>query len=91
MTAADPSSYSNVLDIRTDHISLEWLVNFTERRIEGSATLALVALADGVHHVILDSKKIHLKSVYESSSKTPLQVCAKNEAYHAVNPPISMN
>jgi leukotriene-A4 hydrolase len=48
----DPTTQSNYLQIATDHVNLEWLVDFNAAIIKGTATHDLIARVDGVNEVM---------------------------------------
>lgn len=47
MVSTDPTTQSNYLDVYTTHISLDWLVDFDNEIISGSATHKLTVAS---HH-----------------------------------------
>jgi hypothetical protein len=49
---ADPTTQSNYLDISTQHVALDWLIDFTLKVISGSATHDLIVRKDGVEEVM---------------------------------------
>jgi hypothetical protein len=48
----DPTTQSNYLQIATDHVALDWLVDFDAKIIKGAATHDLIAKVDGVQEVM---------------------------------------
>ena len=48
----DPTTQSNYFQIATDHVSLDWLVDFDASIIKGSATHDLIARVDNVQEVM---------------------------------------
>ena len=52
MVSPDPTTQSNYLDIYTTHISLEWLVDFDNEIISGSATHKLTVASPHAKEVV---------------------------------------
>jgi leukotriene-A4 hydrolase len=50
--ASDPTTQSNYLDIATQHASLDWTIDWTNKIISGSITHLLKAKEDGVNEVM---------------------------------------
>ncbi|KAL0078408.1 peptidase family M1-domain-containing protein [Phycomyces blakesleeanus] len=59
----DPSSQSNLSDIKTTHLHLNWTISFENKNIAGHVLLDLVTLKDNVDRVVLDTSFIDLKSI----------------------------
>ena len=49
---ADPTTQSNYLEISSQHVTLDWQVDFTLQVISGSATHDLIVGKDGVEEVM---------------------------------------
>ncbi|KAF7728912.1 Leukotriene A-4 hydrolase [Apophysomyces ossiformis] len=60
--AQDPSSLSNLSDIKTTHLHLTWTISFEEKRIFGTVLLDLVALRD-TNKVVLDTSYLDVARV----------------------------
>ncbi|KAF9116751.1 Leukotriene A-4 hydrolase [Mortierella sp. AM989] len=77
----DPTSQSNLDEIKTSHIHLALTVDFAAKTLTGSAQLQLEAIADNVTRVVLDTSYIEIHSV--STSGTPLnyQLEKRHEKY----------
>ena len=52
MADSDPTTQSNYLEISTQHVALDWHVDFTLKVISGSATHDLTVRKDGVEEVM---------------------------------------
>ncbi|GAA5967502.1 hypothetical protein JCM3765_004689 [Sporobolomyces pararoseus] len=59
----DPATQSNYNDIRTNHLHLDWTVDFSQSFIRGSVVHSLVALKDKVNQVVFDSSFISIKKI----------------------------
>ena len=49
---ADPTTQSNYLEISTQHVALDWHIDFKLKVISGSATHDLTVRKDGVEEVM---------------------------------------
>lgn len=74
----DPTSQSNLDQVKTNHIHLDLTVNFAAKALSGSAELEIEAIADHVNTVVLDTSFIDVKAV--SAAGKTLQV-PKPHAY----------
>jgi leukotriene-A4 hydrolase len=72
MTRLDPHSYYDTTQPKTRHLELNWFINFSEHRIEGSAKLILENPSSG--HMDLDTKGIELHAVYSGGQPVPYQL-----------------
>jgi leukotriene-A4 hydrolase len=52
MADSDPTTQSNYLEISTQHVALDWHVDFTLKVISGSATHDLIVRKDGIEAVM---------------------------------------
>ena len=68
----DPTSQSNIDELKTNHIHLDLTVDFSAKTLAGSAELELEAIADKVSKIVLDTSYIEVRSV--SSNGKALQV-----------------
>ncbi|KAG0052561.1 Leukotriene A-4 hydrolase [Gryganskiella cystojenkinii] len=59
----DPTSLSNLDEVKTNHIHLDLAVSFEQKTLSGSAELEIEAIADNVNKVILDTSFIAIHSV----------------------------
>ncbi|GAA5904016.1 hypothetical protein JCM5296_002508 [Sporobolomyces johnsonii] len=62
--SVDNATQSNFHDIRTTHLSLDWIVDWQQQIIRGSVTHSLTALKDGVDKVIFDSSYLSIKRCF---------------------------
>jgi len=67
MSRTDPHSYFDPTQPRTDHVDLTWDVDFSARRIRGSATLTLKA--PGAGPMDLDSRGLAIASAKTSDGR----------------------
>lgn len=65
----DPTSQSNLDEVKTNHIHLVLAVDFAAKTLTGSATLEVEAIADNVSKVVLDTSYIDVRSVSASGQK----------------------
>ncbi|VDN24719.1 unnamed protein product, partial [Gongylonema pulchrum] len=56
----DPSSSANINEATVEHISLDWVVDFQNRRIAGSAVLSL-SIIKPTNKIILDSRSLEIQ------------------------------
>ena len=70
----DPTSLSNLDEVKTNHIHLDLEVDFVAQTLAGSAELDVEAIADNVTKVILDTSYIAIRSVAHEGNS--LQVLA---------------
>ena len=61
--ASDANSFANVDDVRTVHLSLDWVADFEACVLRGFATLRMELLRGGVEAVVLDSKALDIATV----------------------------
>ncbi|KAF9580423.1 Leukotriene A-4 hydrolase [Lunasporangiospora selenospora] len=59
----DPTSQSNLDQVKTNHIHLDLAVDFTAKVLTGSADLEIEAIADQTDKLILDTRYITIHSV----------------------------
>ncbi|GJJ73186.1 leukotriene-A4 hydrolase [Entomortierella parvispora] len=59
----DPTSLSNLDEVKTNHIHLDLAVSFEKKTLSGSAELEIEAIADNVTKVVLDTSFIAIHSV----------------------------
>ncbi|KAI8066599.1 hypothetical protein BC940DRAFT_240047 [Gongronella butleri] len=70
----DPSSLSNLADIATTHLHLEWAVSFEKKVFDGSVVLDLLTLKENVPTVVLDSSYLDIKQVLYTDKSLEFQV-----------------
>ena len=49
---SDPSSYSHPELFKTNHVSIDWFVDFEKEIMKGHADLSMTALADDLSAVV---------------------------------------
>jgi leukotriene-A4 hydrolase len=59
----DPTSQSNLDEVKTNHIHLVLSVDFAAKTLAGSAELEVEAIAEYVSRVVLDTSYIEVRSV----------------------------
>lgn len=59
----DPSSLSNLNEVSTKHIHMDWKIDFDQKKIGGSVLLDIITLVPNVSQVILDTSYLDLKNV----------------------------
>ncbi|KAI1316324.1 Leukotriene A-4 hydrolase [Mortierella claussenii] len=59
----DPTSQSNLDEVKTNHIHLDLTVDFSEKILIGSAELEIEAIKDNVKNVVLDTSHLHVRFV----------------------------
>ncbi|CAG8485221.1 8100_t:CDS:10 [Diversispora eburnea] len=59
----DPNTLSNITEVQTTHIDLNFNVNFKQKNIDANVVLKLVSLVDNVNKVILDTNHLNIKHV----------------------------
>lgn len=52
LSKIDPNSYSNSEDVVTQHVDLDWTVDFTKQTLKGSAKLNFKILAKSIEHIV---------------------------------------
>lgn len=68
----DPSSLSNLHELTTTHLHLNWNISFEEKVIAGHVILDLKTLVDNVTQVVLDTSYLAIQEV--TVNDTSLQV-----------------
>jgi leukotriene-A4 hydrolase len=80
------STYANLLEVRTDHIKLDFAVDFDRQVFDGHVILAMRTVEHYVHKVILDSVGMDIKKVeYYKGHHT--NVKEWHELKHKLNTP----
>ncbi|CAO3591318.1 unnamed protein product [Absidia cylindrospora] len=77
---ADPSSLSNLAELTTTHLHLNWNISFEKKVIEGEVVLDLKTLADNVNKVVLDSSYLDIKQVVLNDTALPFVVAERHQA-----------
>ncbi|KAL1934960.1 hypothetical protein VTP01DRAFT_4100 [Rhizomucor pusillus] len=78
MTVSDPSSLSNVAEVKTTHLHLDWTVSFEKRNIAGHVILDMIATARNVHKVVLDTSYLDIQSVFLNDNPIEFQVAERH-------------
>ncbi|CAG8448674.1 11273_t:CDS:10, partial [Scutellospora calospora] len=74
----DPNTFSNINEVKTTHLELNFNVDFESKIIEAVVSLKLITLTNDVNEVILDTNYLNIKSV--SFSGVQLKVYKKLSA-----------
>ncbi|KAF9430026.1 Leukotriene A-4 hydrolase [Podila epigama] len=77
----DPTSLSNLDEVKTNHIHLNLAVDFSAKTLSGSAELDVEAIADNVTKVILDTSYIAIHSVSINDNVLQYSVEKRHEKY----------
>ena len=62
-TVIDPSSLSNLSEVLTKHVHLNWRISFEEKKIGGHVLLDMITLVPNVSKIVLDTSYLELKNV----------------------------
>jgi leukotriene-A4 hydrolase len=65
----DPTSQSNLDEVKTNHIHLTLAVEFAAKTLVGTVDLEVQAIADNVAKVVLDTSFIDVRSVTAANQK----------------------
>ncbi|CAB4380433.1 unnamed protein product [Rhizophagus irregularis] len=79
--AYDPSTSSNVKEVQTTHLELNLKVDFEHKILDGTVTLSLVALADNINKVILDTRNLEVKSVSQDGKELKFNFGDKTDCF----------
>ncbi|KAF7969825.1 hypothetical protein HWV62_25876, partial [Athelia sp. TMB] len=86
----DPTSQSNYLQVASEHIQLDWNVDYETRVISGFATHTMNVKEDGVEDIILDTLGLEVDSTEVDGKPAKHQLYPKHEvmgsALHIVPP-----
>ncbi|KEP52053.1 leukotriene-A4 hydrolase [Rhizoctonia solani 123E] len=63
MVTLDPATQSNYAEITTKHVHFDWVIDWKQRIISGSATHDLIANQDNVKQVIFDTSYLEIAGV----------------------------
>ncbi|KAG0096967.1 Leukotriene A-4 hydrolase [Podila epicladia] len=77
----DPTSQSNLDQVKTNHIHLDLAVNFAAKELVGSAELEIEAIADHVNTVVLDTSFIDVKAVSAAGKSLQFALGTRHEKY----------
>ena len=70
----DYCSLSNTDDTISQHVHLEWVLDFTENIISGSARHSMKIVTEGVTAVIFDCSALVVESVYINHQETTFEI-----------------
>ncbi|CAG8759351.1 2814_t:CDS:1, partial [Dentiscutata heterogama] len=59
----DPNTLSNINEVKTTHLDLNFIVDFERKILDAIVILKLFTLVDNVNKVILDTSHLNIKSV----------------------------
>jgi hypothetical protein len=68
----DPSTVSNINEVRTTHIDLNLKVDFEHKILDGTVTLKLTSITD-IDKVILDTRDLNVKSISQAGKQLKVQ------------------
>ncbi|KAF9917436.1 Leukotriene A-4 hydrolase [Lobosporangium transversale] len=77
----DPTSQSNLNEIKTNHIHLDLTVDFNTKVLSGNAELDIEAIADQVSYIVLDTSHIDIRSVSTAEKMLNFELGSRNEKY----------
>ncbi|KAF9146590.1 Leukotriene A-4 hydrolase [Mortierella sp. GBA39] len=77
----DPTSQSNIDELKTNHIHLDLTVDFSAKTLTGSAELELEAITDKVSKVVLDTSYIDVRSVSSNGKALQFNLAKRHEKY----------
>ncbi|KZP30333.1 hypothetical protein FIBSPDRAFT_850643 [Athelia psychrophila] len=75
----DPTTQSNYLQVASEHIQLNWNVDYEARVISGSATHTMIAKENGVEEIILDTAGLAVESAEVDGKSAKHQLYPKHE------------
>ncbi|KAH7334057.1 leukotriene-A4 hydrolase [Rhizoctonia solani] len=62
MVTLDPTTQSNYTEITTKHVHFDWVIDWNQRVISGSATHDLIANQDNINQVVFDTSYLEITS-----------------------------
>jgi len=75
----DPTTQSNYLKIASEHVSLEWTIDFDQRVVTGSALHHLLVKEIDVKQLVLDTADLDISHVEIAGKSVTFDVKAKHE------------
>ncbi|RHZ82002.1 hypothetical protein Glove_115g18 [Diversispora epigaea] len=92
----DSSTLSNITEVQTTHIDLNFNVDFKRKIIDASVILKLVSQVNNVNKVILDTSHLNIKHVLFSGVKLKYMIAPKDERFGSaliidLNKPLPIN
>lgn len=86
----DPTSQSNYLQVASEHIQLDWNVDYEARVISGFATHTMIVKEDGIEEIIFDTFGLEVDATEVDGKSAEHQLYPKHEvmgsALHVVPP-----
>ncbi|KAJ6469011.1 peptidase family M1-domain-containing protein [Mycena vitilis] len=79
MADLDPTTQSNYREIASEHISLDWSVDFAAQIVSGSATHRMKVLLDGVQEAIFDTGDLEVSGAEVKGSAVSYDLKPKHE------------
>ncbi|KAI8340869.1 peptidase family M1-domain-containing protein [Chlamydoabsidia padenii] len=76
----DPSSLSNLQELTTTHLHLNWDISFEKKRIDGHVVLDLKTLTDNVNKVVLDTSYLDIKKVVLNDNSLQFDIAERHQA-----------
>ncbi|KAF9353213.1 Leukotriene A-4 hydrolase [Mortierella sp. NVP85] len=77
----DPNSLSNLDEVKTNHIHLDLVVDFTAKTLTGSAELTIEAISKVATKVILDTSFIDIRSVSLAGKSLKYTLAERHEKF----------
>lgn len=74
LSVIDPSSYSEPEKITTTHISLNWTIDFSTRKVIGCAKYNFKIISMKIERILLDVKNLNIKNIKIVSANTKIPV-----------------
>lgn len=75
----DPNTHANVADVATQHIALDWNVDFASETISGAVVISMHTLRDNVDKVVLDLRDIAVSDAQVNGATAKFELGAKGE------------
>ncbi|KAF5377203.1 hypothetical protein D9615_006474 [Tricholomella constricta] len=75
----DPATQSNYLQIATEHVALDWTLDFDSQLISGSATHHLLVKEDDVKEVIFDTSELDVSDAKVEGKSVSFDLKPKHE------------
>ncbi|CAG8640877.1 28603_t:CDS:10 [Dentiscutata erythropus] len=77
----DPNTLSNIDEVKTTHLDLNFIVDFERKILDAVVILKLVTLVDNVNKVILDTSHLNIKSASCSGVQLKHHLEDRNEKF----------
>ncbi|KAJ9471972.1 Leukotriene A-4 hydrolase-like protein [Diplonema papillatum] len=79
-TVGDPSTLSNITEVVTRHIALDWRVDFDKKQLRGTATLTLAVLQP-CSEIVLDARQLLVENVLVNGVEAEWTMGEESEAF----------